>query len=240
MAPEELARRIWGGLAHMMYPLPYSEPRGRLSSMPLHGLAFLTRPRKSYRAGLCETDRIVVAFERVPFGVGPDPEVRPYRFQTYENHFIQDFAKAREGGPAVEEEGAALDLACAAIDPRKVDLIVASTPFPIVASLDTLADLVEAAKAGRPLAPLDCRNESGESVEEPVCLRSLAQLDPAKMYHADYVDGCGRKEPEIYCRWVEVWDGFKSLDINFEFRRGGEEPLRVRVRPSLDESSLAG
>jgi hypothetical protein len=240
MAPEELARRVFGDLGHVMYPLPYSEPRGSgVSTMPLRALWFLTRPRRSYRAGLCETDRIAVAFEPVPYSLGRDPAVRPYRFEKYENHFVQDFAKARTGDPVGDEEDeAALESACAATDPRNVNIIVASSPFEIVAGLDSLADLVEAAKAGRAPAPLDCRDESGEPITETECLKNLARLEPGKLYHATFVEGCGRKDADIYCRRLAVWDVTGSIDVDFEFKPGGKEPLRILVKPSFDESSI--
>jgi hypothetical protein len=167
--------------------------------------------------------------------------VRPYRFDKYENYFIQDFDAAREGGPPADEEAdRALDAVCRAIDPREQRLIVASTAFEVVAGLESIADLIEAAKQGRALAPLECRDEGDQPVAEADCLRMLARLDPLGLYHANFVDGCGRKDAEIYCRWLEVWDVTRSLDINLEFKRGGRDPLRIVVKPSFDESSITG
>ena len=243
MAPEELARRVFGELGHVMYALPFREPRGSgASTMPLTALEFLTRPRRSYRAGLCETDSIMVGFERIPYALGRDPAMRPYRFDVYKTHFVQDFGQAREGGPPVDSAAdQELDRACAAIDPRGVHRIVASEPFSIVAGLDLLADLVEAAKAGRALAPLDCQDVDGKPVAESVCMANLARLDPRKLYLARSGESCERSDPDHHCRLVKIFDRGESVDILFELRRRGEQaPVRILVKPSFDESSLIG
>lgn len=239
MTDEELARRVFGDLGHIMYP----RPRGgrSLARFPpaLRKLEFLTRPRASYRAGLCETDTIHVGFERVGFALGDDPPVRPYRFDKYENHFIQDFKAARTGEPLADEEARSdLDLACREIDPRTKRLIVASSAFEVVDGLDSLADLIEAAKEKRALAPLECVDRSGEPVSEANCLVRLSHLDPLDLYHSNYVDGCGRKDPLVYCRSLKVHDLGDGMDIDLEYKPGGKAPLQARVKPSLDESSL--
>lgn len=239
MPPDELARRVFGDLGHVMYPLPSRSSRGGASGLPLQALAFLTRPRGSYRAGVCQTDRIVVAFERTPFAIGPDPAVRPYRFQVYENYFVQDFADARAGGPPEDPEAdAELGRTCAAIDPRERQLIVAESAFDVVGGIDALADLIEAAQAGQALAPMQCLDEQAQPVAENECLGRLSRLEPLKLYHARSIPGCDRRDPEVHCRWLEVFDYDSGLDIMVEYRRGGREPVAVRVKPSLDESSI--
>ena len=239
MAPDQLARRVFGELGHVMYPLPYRPPQVGASMLPLQALAFLTRPRGSYRAGICETDRIVVAFERQPLAMGPDPAVRPYRFQVYEAFFVQDFDAAREGGPPEDEEAdAELGQRCAAIDPREKQLIVADSAFDVVGGLDSLADLVEAAQAGRAPAPLQCVDEREQPVAEADCLRRLSRLEPLNLYHARSIPGCDRRDSQVQCRWLEVFDYDSGLDISIEYRRGSLGPVAVRVKPSLDESSL--
>lgn len=239
MPDEELARRVFGDLGHIMYPRPRREPRGAASFMALRGLEFVTRPRGSYRAGVCETDTIMVGFEPVPFASGRDPPVRPYRFDKYENFFIQDLEAARTGDPPADEEAdARLDTVCRTIDPRTRRLISASTAFEVVAGIDSLADLIEAAKERRTPAPLECENESGEVLEEGVCLARLASLDPLDLYHSAFVDGCNRKDPRVYCRWLKVHDLGDGMEITVEHEKGSRNPVRVRVKPSFDESSL--
>jgi hypothetical protein len=239
MPDGELTRRVFGELGHVMFPQRRPERQSAGRFRPLRGLDFLTRPRASGRAGVCETDMIVVAFEPVPFAPGDDPPVRPYRFEKYENHFIQDFAAARQGGPSEDEEAESrLDAVCRKIDPRSKRLIVASSAVEIVAGLDSLADLIEAAGKSRALAPLECEDESGEPVVEAACLVNLARLDPLELYYSTFVDGCSRKDPGVYCRSLKVHGPGGSMDIELEHKRGGREALRIRVKPSFDESSL--
>jgi hypothetical protein len=239
MPDEELARRVFGDLGHVMYPQPRYEPRGARDPMWLRGLEFVTRPRGSYRAGVCETDSVHVGFEPLPFTLGDDPPVRPYRFDKYENFFIQDFSAARSGDPPADEEAKSeLDSACREIDPRTKRLIAATTAFEVVAGLGSLAALIEAAKKGRALAPLECKDRSGEPVAQSNCLVNLSHLDPLDLYRSAFVDGCNRKDPQVYCRSLKVHDFGDGMDIDLEYKRGGEEPLRIQAKPSFDESSL--
>lgn len=238
MPDDELARRVFGDLGHVMFPERRRGPE-RSDSMRLTRLDFLTRPRGSYRAGVCETDSIVVGFEPIPFPLGDDSPVRPYRFDKYENFFIQDFGSARGGDPPADEEAQRdLHSACSRIDPRSKRIIVARSAFEVVAGIDSLADLVEAARKSRALAPLECEDHSGEPIAEAACLVDLARLDPLELYSAAFVDGCNRKDPGVYCRSLKVHGPGGSMDVELEHKRGGPEPLRVRVKPSFDESSL--
>jgi len=238
MTPEAISRQLFGDLGQIMYLQPGQIPATDSFRRPFRDLRFLSRPRASYRAGVCETDWVTVEFRWAPGALGPDPAMRPRRIEVTTQFIVQNLAEARGGGPVVEEALARLETACAAIDPRDVQPIIATTAFDVTGTVAPLADLIEAARAGRALAPLECLGEDGEARGEAECLRELARLQPDKMFHAWLSAGCDRNETGLYCRNASVFDFGSAVEIRFEFRRGSAAPTRVFVKPALDTSSI--
>jgi hypothetical protein len=238
MTPEAVARSLFGDVGQIMYLRPFQMSGTAPPRWPLRSLSFLTRPRASYRAGVCETDWVDVEFEPAPFALGPDPGVRPRRFRVMTQYLVQDLAKVREGGPAVEEEAAALERACAVIDPREASAIIATTAFDITGTVGLLANLIDAARQGRTTAPILCRDHNREPIAEADCLRNLARLRPERLASATLTAGCGRNEIDLYCRQASVWDGSEIVEVVFELRRGSQVPARVLVDPRQDTSAV--
>lgn len=238
MPPEALARQLFGEVGGIMYLRPHQAPtaNGR-PGLPLSRLSFLTRPRASYRAGVCETDWVAVEFEPVPFALGSDPAVRPRRFTVSTQFIVQDLAKVRDGGPSVDEMPS-LERACAAIDPREVSPVNAGSAFDVTGTVSLLADLIESARAGRATAPLDCRDHLGQALNEAMCLQNLARLQPERTYQALFLADCVPGDATRYCRQASVWDYSQGVDIKFEIVRGSDRPARITVTPVPDFSDI--
>lgn len=238
MPADALARQLFGEVGEIMFLRHHQVPAatGRLS-LPLRWLTFLTRPRASYRAGVCETDWVTVEFEPAPFALGPDPAVRPRRFTVSTKFIVQDLAKVRDGGPSVDEMPA-LEKACVAIDPREVSPIIAGSAFDVTGTVGLLADLVDSARAGRAAAPLECRDHLGEALSEAACLQNLARLKPEQTYQAQLLADCVPGDATRYCRQASVWDFSQGVDIRFEMIRGSGKLTRITVTPVPDTSDI--
>ncbi len=229
LPPEALARQLFGEVGRIMYLRPIQLPDlTRHPDFALPSLTFLTRPRASYRAGVCETDSVTVELEPVPSAVGPDPAVQPRHFKLSTQFIVQDLAKVRDGGPSADEMPE-LDQACRAIDPREVSLVTAESPFDVAGAVRLLAELVDSARAGRAPAPLECRSFEGEAVRETDCLRNIARLQPERTYHVELIPDCVAGDATRHCRRALVGDSPNALDVRFEVARGSERPTRITV-----------
>lgn len=237
--PQQITRELFGEFGEGLYLLPGQIPTrlGRFN-LPLRYLRFQSRPRASYRAGLCETDWISVELEPVPPTLERlEPGVRPRRLSLLTNYIIQDLAKVRVGGPSVDEMPD-LERACAAIDPRETPTIVAETAFDITGTLPLLADLIEAARKGRTTAPLTCQGDAGD-MPQAECLRLLAALKPEAITTADLQNGCGRKDTEVSCYTAGAWHDGRDIRIAFEIRRGGGgKPALISLTVDPDLSAI--
>ncbi len=242
MSPEALTRRLFGdgALAGLVYPLPRFDAMRR-RWMPLHSLTFLTRPRATHRAGVCETDWLTVYFEPRPFALGEDPPVRPRRVGVSTGYFVSDLASARadrvpEGGARWEQ-----DAACAAVDPRQANLIVADDEMHVTGAMELVGDLIAAAGAGRTAAPLLCRDSEGRPVAEAACLAQLARLHADKIGYVQLLERCGEPGAGLYCQRIETWEAGAGADegyvILFELRRGNPAPVRIVVDPRRRDQS---
>lgn len=78
LSDEQLSRRLFGDIGAIMFPIRYPEPASE-ARMPLQALQFMSRPRISHRAGICETDRVTVFFQLAPPLLAVDA-VKPRRF----------------------------------------------------------------------------------------------------------------------------------------------------------------
>jgi hypothetical protein len=239
MAPDAVPREVFGAFGDGLRLVPgqLSRPGGR----PYRGRGYLTfhsRPRASYRAGLCESDWLQVELAPLPPTLEQlEPGLRTRSLKLLTNYIVQDLAKVREGGPSVDEMPA-LEEACAAIDPLDAPRIVAGTAFDITGTVRHVADLVEAAQAGRATAPLVCTGDEG-AMPEAECLRMLATLKPEAISTAGLEPGCGRKAADVSCRVAGAWYQNRDIRIVFEMRRdGGARPALITVRMLPDESSM--
>ncbi|HEX8583932.1 MAG TPA: hypothetical protein VF680_05935 [Allosphingosinicella sp.] len=231
MSPEEVATRVLGEMGSAVYTWRVGEARP--GDEALRQIDFLSRPRGSYRAGVCELDWLAVSFDPVPTR-GRDAPVRPSRLQQYDFYLVRDAELAREDRAPEEGEQAKLELACAQVDPRNETLVTASTAFAVVDGLQFLGDLTAAAKAKRALAPLECSDEQGMASSEADCLQRLAGLKPRDMYGATLESGCAPEEPDTYCRTLHIHSG-RTIVIRGEWKRGASKPSKVTVGPDLEE-----
>jgi hypothetical protein len=229
LPPEALARQLFGEVGRIMYLRPIQLPDlTRYPDLALRSLTFLTRPRASYRAGVCETDSVTVEFEPVPSALGPDPPVQPSRFELSTQFIVQDLAKVREGRSS-DDDRPALERACRAIDPRQVSLVAAESEYEVTGAVGLLAELVVAARAGRAPAPLECRSLAGEALREADCLRNIARLQPERTYHVELIPDCVPGDATRHCRRALVGDSPQPVDVRFEVARGSERPTRITV-----------
>ena len=236
--PESIAREVFGAFGEGLYLLPGQIPErnGRLR-LPLRYLRFQSRPRASYRAGVCETDWISLELERAPPTMERlDAGMRPRRLTQLTNYIVQDLAKVRDGGPSVDEMPA-LEEACAAIDPREAPTIVADTAFDITGTVPLVADLIQAARKGKAPPTLQCKGDQGD-MPQAECLALLASLRPEAISTAHLEAGCGRKAPQVSCRTATAWRQEREIRIVFEMRHGaGRVPVgtSVEMLPDIRE-----
>ena len=234
MAPEALTRRLFGELSRVMLPIAEparTRPRPR-PTRPLRSLSFLTVPRGSNDAGICESEVVTVGFEPAGPENGADTPVRPRAIGTSTQFFVRDAARMRQGGPVEAGEARALDAACAAADPRRARLISARGSSQVFVAVELVRELVEAARAGRATAPLDCDGfaRPGESAEltEAACLREVAGIGPEQV---SSVEECGSPNPDYAaCRRVVVANAFQ---IDFAFADGNRRLARIRIDPMI-------
>ncbi|HYI47367.1 MAG TPA: hypothetical protein VEX35_02780 [Allosphingosinicella sp.] len=240
MSPEELTRRLFGDGA--LAGLVFAQRRfdsGRRPWIPLYSLTFLTRPRGTYRAGVCETDHLTVLFEPRPYSLGEDPPVRPRRIQVSTSYFVRDLALARAERVPDETERVTHDLACAEIDPRSAGIIVADGEMQVTRALALVGDLIAAAGAGRSTAPLLCRDGEGRPAAEAECLAMLARLHADKIGYVQLIERCAEQDPGLYCQRIETWEAGtdEGYVIQFELRRGNPAPVRIIVEPRRRDQS---
>ncbi|HEX8525391.1 hypothetical protein [Allosphingosinicella sp.] len=232
LSDEELSRRLFGDIGQIMFPLRFGERRGPVSSMPLQALQFLSRPRGTYRVGICETDRVTVYFERAVFSAGDDPAVVPRRFEVTTNYFVRDLPLAlEERSPDTDdgEERIRLDRECAQIDPREANIVIARNDSEVATAVVMIASLAAAAREGRTPAATECRDRSGEPMDSAACLQELARMDARSSMAVWFNPACARADAAVYCRQIEFIGASESRQVLFELRRGSREPVRVIV-----------
>lgn len=240
MSPEELTRRLFGdgALSGLVFAQRRLDPGSR-RWMPLYSLTFLTRPRGTYRAGVCETDHLTILFEPRPLSPGEDPPVRPRRIQVSTSYFVRDLALARADRVPDEAGRVEDDLACAEMDPRDADIIVADGEMQVTRALALVGDLIAAAGAGRTPAPLICRDSEGRPAAEAECLAMLSRLHADKIGYVQLVERCAEQDPRLYCERIETWEAGtdEGYVIQFELRRGDPAPVRIIVDPRRRDQS---
>lgn len=244
--PEEIARRLFGDLSRIVYPV---YPR-RQRTLPMGGvraLQFYTRPYGAGLSGICQTDLLIVMFETAPYTLRrDDPPVQPARVALYDNsYFVADLARARAG--EIDHQSS-----CSEIDPRTVPLIVASRPGEVTDAVTNFADLIDGARAGRVSVALDCQGLAGEALDDRSCFALLSRYRPERIDSVSAVPGCGRGATDSWCSRIETSldrhdtaydDRADRLEIIFEGSRadiGPPGPARVRVRPARPDPDLEG
>jgi len=244
--PEEVARRLFGDLSRIVYPV-YALPPGRSPLGGVRSLHFYTRPYGAGLSGICRTDLLIVLFERAPYTIaGDDPPVQPARIVMYDNsYFVSDLARARAG--EIDHESS-----CSNIDPRTVPRIVASRPGEVADAVINFADLIDGARAGRVALALDCQGLAGEALDDRGCFALLSRYRPERIDSVSAVPGCGRGATDSWCSRIETSldrhdtaydDRADRLEIIFEGSRadiGPPGPARVRVRPARPDPDLEG
>lgn len=225
MQPEALTRRLFGGLSQMLHPFnPFPDAAG-MPGGPAGYLYFLSRPRGAQTGGMCESDLVTVMFEIPPGSSGPEAPLRPRSLRVSTLHFVRDLALTRRSGPPSSGNDPQLDAACAELDPRDFPLMaVPSAP----SSVRAVADLLEGARAGHSIAPIDCSavRRDGSPITENDCLRELAALR-AEDIERDQNCGTG---PELWDHCLMVV--LPPLEIEFDFRGQSGALARVRVFPT--------
>jgi hypothetical protein len=239
MPADALARRLLGDASAIVYPmLPESRIRDRADDDGSQWVRYYTRPRVAPRAGICQTDFLHV--ELVPAGApSPDTPLRVRQITTSGVFIVQDVARSRQGGAPRDAERAALDAACAAIDPRQAEIVLADNAEQLERAIALTVDLRAAAGTGRIGVPLACRDGDERRIAQAACLRSMAELRTQTIHDVELVDGCwGMDRPGAFaldnrCLRAWLWGPQRRdrIEIEFAFRWGRQELVRIAVQP---------
>lgn len=238
MPAEALARRLLGDASAILYPIPSESPTGGEADDGSQWVRYYTRPRVSPRAGICETDYLSVAL--VPAGApGPDTLLRVRQITTSNLFIVQNAARSRQGGAPGDAERAALDAACAAIDPRQAEIVVAENAEQLERAIALTVDLRAAAGTGRIGVPLACRDGDERRIAQAVCLRSMAELRTQTIHDVELIDEYD-DDAELRCVQAWFWDAEHRgrVEIRFALRWGTQTLVRIDVRPRPGFMSL--
>ncbi|MEA3014557.1 MAG: hypothetical protein QOD42_3102 [Sphingomonadales bacterium] len=233
MPAETLARRLLGDSGAIVYPMqPVSPTRGdRADGDGPQSVSYYTRPRVALRAGICETDFLYVIL--APTGApGPDTPLLVRQVRTSGVFIVQDVARVRQGGEPSDAERAALDAACAAIDPREAEIALADNAEQLGHAITLTADLLTAARAGRTGVPLGCRDGDERRIAQIACLRGMTELRTETIHNVELIDECD-DDAELSCVQAWLWDARHSgrVEIRFALRWGTQTLVRIDVRP---------
>lgn len=215
-APETVTRRIFGGIAPLMLPLPDRGRPGVRPRRPLRQLAFFTLPNAANAAGLCRTEFVVVEFAPTGPPAGADTRVQPRRITSAPAYFVRDPARLRAGHPnedeAEDEDEESIAAACAATDPRRVHIISAPDDHQVETALRLLLDLAEATRAGRAPVPLDCSDylPTDPAPAEARCLAEFARLGTEHILQTRL---CDPPVPAV-CHQIDTGDSAIYLTMN--------------------------
>lgn len=210
MAPDALTRRLFGEVAPIMLPVADRVRPGGRPTQPLRRLTFLTVPHAANIEGMCQTQVVVVEFEPAGPLAGPDTPVRPRRIRSAPAYFVRDQARLRAAHAGEAEDERRVDMACAAIDPRRVHTISARNDYQVGPALRLMLDVAEAARAGRPLVPLDCSAimENGARLTEAQCLAEFARLGVDQVFS---IWPCDPPPGALVCHRLDA--GGNQLDL---------------------------
>lgn len=253
MPPDALARRLLGDFAAVAFPLPSEQQTRGPDDEGMIWFRFLTRPRASPEPGVCATEHLTMVFQ--PLGMpGPNTPLRPRSMaMTPATFIVQDVQTARtslwpnwpedlhdrRSDTRRNEARARLDPACVEIDPRQIELVFADHAGQVGRAVALVADLLEAAQAGRTPVPATCQDLARSPLSNGDCLRLLAALRVGSLNHVELVDSCwgmdrpGGFELENRCLRVWLWDPQRRdrIEIDFIFRWFRQELIRIDVRP---------
>jgi hypothetical protein len=222
MTPQALTRRLFGDASRFMVPFDNERTLLPTSTSPLRRLSFLTTPLPDFIPGLCGTQRVDLYFEQVGQSSSAETQVRPAGMEVSQLHLIRNLSRIGER-PAYGQRPSQQDMAeCAAVDPLRAHLFRASSSYTVPGTIARLRALIEAARAGRDIAPIAC-----ESFAQP-CHAALAGLRPEEF---DAVDACGDQCEEVQFEHLLI-----RLTLNSDARTIERVELvqLIPVPPSLD------
>ena len=182
MGDDALTRRLFGGLAPIVLPVPDRGRPGVPPTQQLRELSFFTIPVASGVPGLCRTEKIQVEFTPAGPPAGADTPVRPRRFSSEPVFVVRDWALLMAYPRGAQDwDEARNDQACAQIDPRSTRIIWAENEYSFHESLMVLQEFIGASRGGHPPSYLDCRDlaTAGETpLNDAQCLARITALDP--------------------------------------------------------------
>ncbi len=192
MPAQVLTRRLFGDLGRIMLPNFWRGRPGVPPSQPLRRLEFMTVPRAvDWEAGLCQSSWVTVEFEPAGPPRGALTVVRPSRVNSSTGYFAAELRQARDAAQLDDTGQVGLDRLCRRIDPRERNLFSARDPQLGRQGLRLIYDLVEAARANRLRASLDCTHmmpASDPPLTAEGCVQTIARFDPDRLAG---VEDCG-------------------------------------------------
>jgi hypothetical protein len=203
MPERVLSRRLFGDLGQIMLPDVYHGHPGRRATRPLDLLSFATVPRAANAEGLCETQWVTVYFEPAGPLRGADTPVRPRRVASVEGYIVRDLARIRADPAADAEDEPNADAACQAIDPRNAHRISGRSEFHVQSGLRAVLALIDAAKEGRTLVPLDCSEAmmDGAPLGDAACLAAVGRLGIGDI---SGISACDSAPPSTLCYRISL------------------------------------
>ena len=232
---EALARRLFGALApDIVLGIRLGWPSSPVIMQRANIWAW-TRPRPSYRWGLCETDRSVLSFERDHLRGGANrenPAMRLARIETKTYYIIHDRDLAEGRTRPDPERSGAWGAGCATRDPRR-DGVPADNPHQLMRAYALVNELGAAARAGRAHVPIDCsymRWPGPQPIGEAECLRELRHLGNPWV---GWVSGCRGIAAAADC--IRVLGG--EIFVEFSLNRG-QRPIAIAILGVEDNSAV--
>jgi hypothetical protein len=241
MAPDVLTRRLLGESATIAF---LERPDQRAIRVDNHGTVmvyFRTRPTASFAAGICETQFLSVGLD--PVGApGPDAPLRVSGIYTSGTFIVQEVRIAGtsrwpNAGPNPgqgDEARSRLAAACAAIDPRRAELVLSegAEAGAIGRAVALVTDLAGSARAGRLPVPTACTDVSRRRLSREACLHLLAALRVETLNSVRLIDDhCAilPRRTENRCMRVLLWDAQHSDRIEIDFLLSRDWLTLIRV-----------
>jgi hypothetical protein len=223
MGEESLTRRLFGGLAPIVLPVPDRGQPGVRPTEPLRELSFFTVPVSSGVPGLCKTEKIMVELTPVGASAGADTPVRPRRFISESALVVRDWAQLLAYPRGTQDRDQARDnAACALIDPRSARIIWARSDYAFLESLTLFQEFIGTVQNGREPLSLDCSGVAGSEtpLNDQQCRDRFIALDPRAVTG---ISTCDRPSA-IGCQRIEFDDYW------FDFIRGSDGQRTVGAR----------
>jgi hypothetical protein len=219
----QLIRRLFGPVAtfpNLANRILEGFPRRRQQA----DLWFYTALRATTRPGICEAQRMIVSFEPVE-GTGlDDPLVQPRAFALQPVFFLENPEEAARPSSESRRTPEQLATACARAGPYGRNY-PADDLLQLVLAFQLMDLLGEGARAGRAIAPLDCRAINPDGAPPPDEVGCLQRLSHMGRFSVLGTRACiSRRPAQAGCISIQIPGMFIEFDLGARYA-----PRRVVV-----------